>query len=217
LTGRNQKVVIGGDESSTKGTNAGVPQGSILGPLLFLIFINDIVDELENPMFLFADDATLMTFFKDIDVACASINRDLDRLSRWAEIWRVTFNLLKTVFMILSKKLHIHRPRIIMNNTELKQVDEECYLGLILNSNISWKPHISKITCKASKKLGLLYKMRNKISRSALSKYYISFIRPVLEYGSVVFDNCTIFYAHSLEQVQRRAARFCTGAFKRAS
>jgi len=87
LSGRNQKVVIGGEKSAVEWTNAGVPQGSILGPLLFLIFINDIIDKLENPMFLFVDDASLMKIFKDIDTACLSINRDLDKLSKWAKIW----------------------------------------------------------------------------------------------------------------------------------
>jgi hypothetical protein len=104
-----------------------------------------------------------------------------------------------------------------MNNTPLKQVNEECYLGMVIQSNMSWKLHLNKIISKASRKIGLLHKMRNNLPRSALSKYYISFIRPVLEYGSVVFDNCTAHESHSLEQVQRRAAVLCTGAFKRSS
>jgi hypothetical protein len=106
LTNRSQKVVIGGEESSIETINAGVPQGSILGPLLFLVFINDIIEDLENDMFLFADDASLMKVFHDLFVATASINRDLQRLSRWAHTstWTISFNLLKTVFMIISKK-----------------------------------------------------------------------------------------------------------------
>lgn len=148
-----------------------MPQGSILGPLLFLLFINDIVEVVENPLALFADDASLTNTFRDINQAQLSINRDLDRLAKWAETWRVTFNLVKTVFMIFSKKAHSHHPHIVMNNTELSQVDEECYLGMVLSSNMSWKAHINKIICKASKKICLLYKMRNKLSRSALSKY----------------------------------------------
>ena len=104
-----------------------------------------------------------------------------------------------------------------MNGTELKQVEEECYLGMVLNTDLSWKPHTNKMICKASKKIGLLYKIRNKISRSALSKYYTTFIRPVLEYGSVVIANCTAYDAHRIEQVQRRAAILCTGAFRRSS
>jgi hypothetical protein len=217
LTNRYQKVVIGGEESSSKIINAGVPQGSILGPLLFLVFINDIINDLENDIFLFADDASLMKIFNDINVASTSINRDLQRLSQWSETWRVCFNLIKTVFMIISKKNSHHTPNIIMNNTALTQVYEECYLGLTLHPNMSWKPHLNKIICKSSRKIGLLTKMKNKLPRSALSKYYVSFVRPVLEYGSVVFDNCTAHESHSLEQVQRRAALLCTGAFKRSS
>jgi len=217
LTGRSQKVVIGGEESSTSKTNAGVPQGSILGPLLFLIFINDIVQVVENPIYLFADDASLIKIFNNIQEATMSINRDLEHLAQWAHIWRVTFNAIKTVFMIISLKLLNHQPNpvLLLNNTPLKQVQQECYLGMVLTSNMSWKEHIHKLTTKASKKIGLLYTMKNKLSRSSKSQYYISFIRPVLEYGGVVFDNCTAFESNSLERVQRRAAILCTGAFRR--
>ena len=219
LSGRSQKVVIGGEESSALHTNAGVPQGSILGPLLFLIFINDIVKVVQNPIFLFADDASLVKSFKDLNEATISINRDLQHLSQWARMWRVTFNALKTVFMIISMRLRnpLPNPVLLLNNVPLKQVQQECYLGMVLTSNMSWKEHIHKLTTKASKKIGLLYNMKDKLSRSAKTKYYISFIRPVLEYGSAVFDNCTVAESNSLELVQRRAAMLCTGAFKRSS
>ena len=217
LENRSQRVVIGGKKSTIKQINAGVPQGSILGPLLFLIFINDIIDNIENLIFLFADDASLVKLFHNIAEATISVNRDLQYLTQWAHTWRVTFNIIKTVFMIFSKKLTRHQPLIIMNDTPLKQVDDERYLGLILNSKMTWNSHINKLTSKASQKLGLLYTMKNKLSRTALTKYYITFIRPVLEYGSVVFDNCTIHESHLIEQVQRRAAVLCTGAFKRTS
>ena len=217
LSGRNQKVVIGGEESSILNTNAGVPQGSILGPLLFLIFINDIVKVVTNPIFLFADDASLLKLFNNINEAIASINQDLQHLSQWAHIWRVTFNALKTVFMIISMRLGHPNPVLLLNGVPIQQVQQECYLGMVLTSNMSWKNHILKQTAKASKKIGILYNMKNKLSRSAKSKYYISFIRPILEYGSAVFDNCTAFDSNTLERAQRRAARLCTGAFKRSS
>jgi len=205
LSGRNQKVVIGGEESSTLYTNAGVPQGSILGPLLFLIFINDIVEVVKNHIYLFADDAALLKTFTNIHEAIASINSDLEHLAQWANIWRVTFNALKTVFMIISLKLQTPNiyPPLLLNNTPLKQVQQECYLGMVLTSNMSWKEHIHKVTTKASQKIGLLYNFKNKLSRTAKSRYYISFIRPVLEYGNVIYDNCTIAESNFLELIQR--------------
>jgi hypothetical protein len=217
LTNRTQRVVIAGKQSTTKPINAGVPQGSILGPLLFLIFINDIIDKLENHIFLFADDATLVKIFKNIDEATASINRDLQKLTKWATIWRVTFNIIKTIFMLITKKRLQLNPRILMNNIPLKQVDEERYLGLILNSKMTWNSHVNHLTSKASRQIGLLHKLKTKLPRSALTKYYTTFIRPVLEYGSVVFDNCTIHESHLIEQVQRRAAVLCTGALRRTA
>ena len=108
-------------------------------------------------------------------------------------------------------------PILLLNDIPLKQVQHECYLGMVLSSNMSWKEHTHKVTSKASKKVGLLYNIQNKLSRSAKSVYYTSFIRPILEYGGVVFDNCTAFESNSLELVQRRAAVLCTGAFRRSS
>ena len=174
-----------------------------------------IVKVVQNPIFLFADDASLVKSFKDLNEATISINRDLQHLSQWARMWRVTFNALKTVFMIISMRLRnpLPNPVLLLNNVPLKQVQQECYLGMVLTSNMSWKEHIHKLTTKASKKIGLLYNMKDKLSRSAKTKYYISFIRPVLEYGSAVFDNCTVAESNSLELVQRRAAMLCTGAF----
>jgi hypothetical protein len=168
-------------------------------------------------MFLYADDASLMSVFENIREATISINRDLQSLSVWAITWRVIVNAIKTVFMIMSKKRYPPRPVLYLDNTQLKQVDEECYLGMILTSNMSWKKHIHKITTKASTRLGLLFKVKNYIPRPALSNYYTTFVRPILEYGNVTFDNCTAFEANSLEQVQRLAAVICTGSFKRSS
>ena len=97
LSERVQRVVVNGQESNWIQTTAGVPQGSILGPLLFIIFINDIVDNLETSPFLFADDTSLMQpILEPVADSFDKINRDLERLSEWAAQWRVTFNAKKT-------------------------------------------------------------------------------------------------------------------------
>jgi len=214
LTNRSQKVVIGGASSSPKPTNAGVPQGSILGPLLFLIFINDIVDDIENDMFLFADDTTLKRTYSNLFEAEISINRDLQKLVNWSNQWRVTFSPPKTVFMVVSKKRTPTRPQLKMNTTSLNQVVSHLYLGLTITSDLNWGEHIQRVTAKASRRIGILYRA-NRLPRSVKANYYITFVRPILEYGNVLFDNCTAREAQSLEQIQRRAALICTGAFKR--
>jgi hypothetical protein len=94
---RTQRVVIGGQSSDTKHIQAGVPQGSILGPLLFLIYINDISDNLETPIHQFADDTTLLETVTSSTESAAKINRDLDRLYKWALQWRVTFNAIQHI------------------------------------------------------------------------------------------------------------------------
>ena len=104
LCGRKQRVVVGGQISSELTTNSGVPQGSILGPLLFLIFINDIEREVLSEMSLFADDASLAQVYSNSFEAEHALNRDLDTISVWARRWMVEFNFSKMVFINFSLK-----------------------------------------------------------------------------------------------------------------
>ena len=108
LTERYQRVVVNGQSSEWRLINSGVPQGSILGPLLFLIFINDIVDDLQGDPFLYADDTSLFHPLNE-RTDLTRVNGDLRQISNWSDQWRVTFNAAKTVYMIISKKLI--RPR----------------------------------------------------------------------------------------------------------
>ncbi len=104
LSNRKQCVVVDGVTSSLLDTNAGVPQGSRLGPLLFLIYINDIVADIESEILIFADDTTLLASGKDPSETSAQINRDLEKISAWSRIWKVTFNAGKSKDMIFFKK-----------------------------------------------------------------------------------------------------------------
>ena len=103
LSNRRQRVVIDGVYSDQVSVTAGVPQGSRLGPLLFIIYINDILNGLECEGLLFADDTSLTTWGEDANITTAKINRDLDRIHEWSKIWKVTFNASKTKDMIFTK------------------------------------------------------------------------------------------------------------------
>ena len=105
LTNRRQRVIVNGQFSEWVSISAGVPQGSILGPLLFLIYINDIVQNLESFIALYADDANLIEVIDDPIQSFEKLNRDLETLARWADQWLVTFNTRKTKDMIITKKL----------------------------------------------------------------------------------------------------------------
>ena len=219
LCNRSQKVVLNGQESVMMSTNAGVPQGSILGPLLFLVFINDIDNFIKSDMFIFADDTTLAKVYDSLSQVEACLNSDLNTISKWALEWMVTFNIEKTVFINFSLKNSrmSKSPNLVFNDSCIRQVNEHKHLGIILSKDLKWSSHISKITSKASQRLGALYRQSRKMTRVQLETIYLSMIRPLLEYGSVLFANCSINDAQLIESVQRRAAILCTGAIRRTA
>jgi hypothetical protein len=153
LSERKQRVVINGQNSTWKYINAGVPQGSILGPILFLIYINDIVTDIESGIFLFADDTCILQAITDIDLTFSMMNRDLDRLNNWANKWLVTFNPTKTEALIISKKtLRPMYPDLFLDGIKVKEVETHCHLGLTFTNKMNWDVHIDNICEKASKK-----------------------------------------------------------------
>ena len=219
LSARNQKVVLNGQESSVMNTNAGVPQGSILGPLLFLIFINDIDRFIKSDMFIFADDTTLAKIYDSLLEVESCLNSDLNTISQWACKWMVTFNPEKCVFINFTLKKNPLQtpPKIFFNNSLITQVQNHKHLGIVLSQDMKWSAHISKITSKASQRLGALYRQSRKMTRVQIEKIYLSMIRPILEYGSVLFANCSIADVKLIESVQRRAAILSTGAIRRTA
>ncbi|MEW8548405.1 MAG: reverse transcriptase family protein, partial [Candidatus Thiodiazotropha sp.] len=218
LSGRQQRVVINGEASDWAVINAGVPQGSILGPLLFLIYINDIVKDIGSSIRLFADDTSLYIVVDSPQTAAGLLNTDLVTISNWAESWLVTFNASKTVSMTVSRKTNpIQHPPLFMNNTVLMETDCHKHLGIILSKSCTWADHINSITEKAWVRLNLMRALKFRISRKALEQMYISFIRPVLEYCDSVWDNASTETKQKLETVHIEAARTITGATKLCS
>ncbi|MFZ2538543.1 MAG: reverse transcriptase family protein [Oscillospiraceae bacterium] len=215
LSNRRQKVVINGQFSDIFYVLAGVPQGSILGPLLFLIFINDLVNDIECDMNLFADDTMLLEAYKDSILAQLKLNRDLIKIENWAKNWLVNFNPEKTEFINFSLKKHKSVLKLNFKGQIIKQVTEHKHLGILFSNDLKWQKHINYITSKASQKLGLMYRSSTYLNRHQLISVYQSMIRPALEYGSVLYDNCTIADIEKLENIQRRAALICSGAMRR--
>jgi hypothetical protein len=216
LSNRKQRVVVGGKSSNTKYIHGGVPQGSILGPLLFLLYISDLSTNLQNQSSLFADDTTIICpLNKNPIVSIQQINNDLLRLSRWADLWRVTFNPDKTVFIRVSNKIiKPHIGPIYLNNTIIKEVEHHPNLGIIYNNKMDWKFHLENIVRKVALKMAYLKRLQLNLPRSALERIYTTMIRPIIEYGDIVYDNLTISQSEKLEQLQRRAALICTGGYK---
>jgi len=121
LSGRPKKVVLCGQESTVLGTNAGVPQGSILGPLLFLIFINDNENNIRSDMFIFADDTTLANVYNTPLDAESCLKSDVELISAWAKKWMVIFNEKKTVYIDFSIKSKTSPPRSFLTITSFSK------------------------------------------------------------------------------------------------
>ena len=142
--------MINGFASDFKPVNAGVPQRSILGPLLFLIYINDIVRTLNCNVRLFADDTSLYVVVENPAAAANILNDDLINVHNWADQWLVSFNPSKTESMVISRKRNkpLH-PRLLMDNTVVKQVDKHKHLGIVFSNDCNWHAHILAIANKA--------------------------------------------------------------------
>ena len=218
LLNRKQRVLIPGGSSDWLPIGAGVPQGSILGPLLFLIYINDIVMDIGSTVRLFADDTSLYIIVDDPVEAARCLNLDLERIHRWAERWLVKFNAAKSESLLVSRKrIKPFHPPLVMNNEPIKEVLSHKHLGLFLSNDGKWHEHINYITSKAWSRIYVMRKLKFLLDRRSLETIYVSFIRPLLEYADVVWDNCTRYEVEAIEKIQLEAARIVTGTTKLVS
>jgi hypothetical protein len=218
LKDRQQRVIINGVASPWGNIEAGVPQGSVLGPLLFLIFINDLTHVIKNcKIRLFADDTCLFIEVDNHIDAGQKNNEDLVKIQDWSTKWLVNFSPQKTKEMVITNKDPQQFPDLTLNNHPIQRVDCHKHLGLTLSKDLSWKKHAYNIGKKAYNALGILRPLKMRIDRKTLEIMYKSFVRPILEYADVIWhipaDNRHVL--DILEKVQQEAARIITGATKR--
>ncbi len=155
LTNRSQTVVCDGATSTPKQVLSGVPQGTVLGPLLFLLYINDLPDQLQNTTRLFADDCLVYSSGKTTN-HIDSLQQDLHKLEDWQDRWQMSFNPSKCSILQISTKRKPPTKPITFCGQHLEEVKSHPYLGVQLDNNISWKEHIKNTTTKAGKVLGFL-------------------------------------------------------------
>ena len=136
---------------------SGVPQGSILGPLLFLIYINDITKDISSNIRLFADDTTLYIIVDDPIRSACTLNNDMDRISTWADTWLVSFNPNKSQSLLFSRKINRqNHPHIQMNGQIITEVENHKHLGLSFDSKCTWYTHIDLILDKAWNRVNVI-------------------------------------------------------------
>ena len=209
---------IKGQNSEWSHIEAGVPQGSVLGPLLFMVYINDLVDNIQCDIKLYADDTTLYIATDDLQQGTLLLDQDLNTIHTWSRQWLVTFCPNKTEYMHVSlKKRDNPSDPPTFNGQLLREVETHKHLGVTFSSNLNWTEHISSITKGASKSLDAMRKLKHTVDRKTLNSIYIAFIRPKLEYANVIWHDCSQADSDLLEGLQLDAARIVTGAKKGTS
>ena len=205
-------VVVDGVKSDTKPILAGVPQGSRLGPLLWILYVNDIVDNLESEGLLFADDTFLFTTAKDPAQTADILNRDLAKIHEWSKVWKVTFNPSKSKDIIFSnKKVLQNSPPLTFNGSYVSRVHEHRHLGIWLSSSLSWSRQVHETCLRANSKLAVLRHVKF-LSRATLDILYKLTVRSVIDYGLIVYyNNLKGNEKARIDQLQYRAAKLCTG------
>ena len=214
LGSRSQRVVIEGEESESIPVTSGVPQGSVLGPILFLIYINDLPDEVCSQVRLFADDTALYLTMESEDSG-STLQSDLDILSMWETRWDMEFNPSKCqVVHVAGSKRPVKRD-YILHGQVLESVTCAKYLGVDISCSLTWNSHIDRITGSANRTLGFLRRNIKTRMSKVRETAYNTLVRPQLEYASAVWDPHNKNRISQIEQVQRRAARWTVSNFDR--
>ena len=209
LENRKQRVVLDGSHSDRSDVLSVVPQGTVLGPLLFLAYINDMPESLRSSdCRLFADDSLLYCVVNKAS-DCELLLQDLTALEQWEATWQMSFNPSKcTVIRVSTGRRHKFQSTYTLHGQTLDVVDGSKYLGVTVTDNLSWSKHVSDKAGKAHRFLGFLRRNFKHCSRQVKAATYTSVVRPVLEYAAPVWDPYRQADIKALEQVQRRAARY---------
>jgi len=215
LSGRTQYTVVNGHRSRACNVDCGVPQGSTLGPLLFLIFINDLVNS--APIFtfnLFADDSAVTYSFprQSIHDIHLYINRELSGIHRWLCLNRIKLNVDKTKYLVFSYMGYHELNSICIDRSEIECVKYIKYLGLYLDNNLRFNEHISRVSTKVARSVGVLSKIRDLVPRSVLRMLYLTLVYPYFNYCINIWGGSAQIYINKLIILQKRAVRIVAGA-----
>ena len=217
LSGRNQKCFLNGSLSNNCVLSCGIPQGTILGPLLFLLYINDLPNCLSHSQpRMYADDTHLTLAGNSADSIELNLNKDLASVSEWLIANKLTLNKSKTEFMLIGSRQRlrsfVHSPSLKIGRAQTSQVPSTKSLGIYIDENLTWNVHIENLSKKIASGIGALKRIQPFVPHRTLRFIYNSLVKPYFDYCNVVWGNCNKTVANKLQKLQNRAARVLTSA-----
>ena len=206
LTGRRQRVMVNGEASEWKNVSSGVPQGSVLGPLLFVLFINDLPDVINNgsEIFLYADDTKVYRKIKNSEDR-AKLQEDLDELKSWTEKWLLSFHPDKSRYMRIGRTT-VEDDGYSMHKT-IARTRTEKDIGVVIDDKLAFSDHLADKINKANKIVGLIRRTFQHLECATFKPLFTALVRPHLEYANQVWCPHLVKDIEAVENVQRRATK----------
>ena len=217
LSDRSQCTLANNIVSSTEPIVCGVPQGSVCGPLLFLIYINDLSATLDScKVSLYADDTVIYITHNNVQEALNLVQSDLNKLVEWCTDNKVTINCKKTKYCIYGMRSNVKRSKsfdtvLSLNNNVLDRVSSYKYLGFILDEHLNFNKHISEMCSLVNHKLYLLSRIRRFLTTQACLTIFKTMVLSVIEYGDVIYAGSTTGNLGKIDKLFYRGLRICMG------
>ena len=180
LSNRTQKVLVGGKISDPVNVVSGIPQGTILGPLLFICYSNDLPKTIKSKIRIYADDTLVYNCINTID-DCILLQRDLAELEKWAKEWQTEFKPLKCKLLTITNQRSPLKFTYHINNVPIKEANFVKYLGVVIDAKLTWKEHIKQVLSKSNASLAFLQHNLRACSRNIKEHCYKTSVRPIIQ------------------------------------
>ena len=216
LSDRKQICKVGMSVSNSENITTGVPQGSNLGPLLFLLYINDLPRCLDSSVpALFADDTNLTVSGVTATEIQDNLEIELNKVHMWLLANKLTLNAKKNEFMLIGSRQRLSQitadPILSIGSESIKRVSSTKTLGVTVDECITWKDHIDEVAKKAAKGIGILRRSKGFLDKDTLKTIYSAFVLPHFDYCALVWHNCSKAFQNKLQKLQNKAGRIITG------